>query len=160
MLWIPFFTAHFKPKPKPLTARIHILAEKNPLFPQELPFILPQAASSFPLQDNPPALKNSLPQKENSVQGKTWQKVIQEKIKEQKKNGLFYPPEAIAQNLEGVVEVMIFLNENGTVLTARVETSSGFPLLDEAALKVARALKTLPLGAPEEILLPILFRLE
>ncbi len=157
VLWIPSLKAHFKPKPTRLTAHIQILPEKKNL-PQTPPLILPQPA---PLSPTLPVHSNNLPNKiGKTTKVQTWQEVVQEKIRAQQQNGLFYPPEAIAQNLEGVVEVLIFLNENGTVLAARVETSSGFPLLDEAALVAARALKSLPLDAPEEILLPIVFRLE
>ena len=78
---------------------------------------------------------------------------------EQVANELFYPPEAIERGLEGEVLVLLFLDVAGNAIAARVESSSGHALLDAAALRAARTLKSLPAGAPREALLPVRFRL-
>ncbi len=72
---------------------------------------------------------------------------------------LFYPPEAIARGLEGEALVLLFLNASGDVIAARLEASSGHRLLDDAAVRAARTLHSLPDSAPREALLPVRFRL-
>lgn len=73
---------------------------------------------------------------------------------------LLYPPDAIARGLEGEVLVLVFLDESGTAVAARVERSSGHAVLDEAAVAAARTLRSLPADAPRETLLPVRFRLQ
>jgi protein TonB len=72
---------------------------------------------------------------------------------------LLYPPEAIARGLEGEVLVLLFLDASGNAIAARLETSSGHALLDDAAVRAARMLRALPDSAPREVLLPVRFRL-
>lgn len=72
----------------------------------------------------------------------------------------FYPLEAIHQGWQGEVWVQIFLDAQGHVIAARVEHSSGYPSLDQAALRAARALRSLPTAGLEEAVLPVVFRLE
>lgn len=49
-----------------------------------------------------------------------------------------YPGESKMLGEEGLVGLALYLNENGRVQEARIETSSGFPRLDNAALKHAQ----------------------
>ncbi|OHC69007.1 MAG: hypothetical protein A2045_14225 [Rhodocyclales bacterium GWA2_65_20] len=72
---------------------------------------------------------------------------------------LFYPPEAIARGLEGEAQIMLFLDEAGNAIAARLERSSGHAILDEAAVIAARSVRSLPDVAPREVLLPVRFRL-
>jgi len=72
---------------------------------------------------------------------------------------LFYPPEAIADGLEGEAEVRLFLDGAGNAVAARLERSSGHAILDEAAVRAARAVRSLPAGIAQEVLLPVRFRL-
>lgn len=72
---------------------------------------------------------------------------------------LFYPPAAIAQGQQGEAMVMLFLDANGNAMAARLEHSSGYPLLDDAAVQAALAVRSMPDGAPREIRLPVRFRL-
>jgi len=58
------------------------------------------------------------------------------------------------------VLLLLFLDANGNVQAARVERSSGQPLLDQAAVGAARQLKALPEGAPREAILPVRFKLD
>ncbi|MDR1647491.1 MAG: TonB family protein [Zoogloeaceae bacterium] len=71
-----------------------------------------------------------------------------------------YPLEAIAQGLEGEVWIRIFLDENGNVMAARVEQSSGHALLDDAAQRAAARLKSLSAEGMGDALIPVRFRLE
>ncbi|MDR2164432.1 MAG: energy transducer TonB [Zoogloeaceae bacterium] len=72
----------------------------------------------------------------------------------------FYPLEAVEQGLEGETWIRIFLDENGNVIAARTEQSSGHPILDQAAERAARALKSLPAGGLGDAVLPVRFRIE
>ena len=72
---------------------------------------------------------------------------------------MFYPPEAIERGLEGEALVLLFLDEAGNAIAARIEASSGHAILDAAAVRAARTLKSLPASAPREALLPVRFRL-
>lgn len=78
---------------------------------------------------------------------------------EQLARELLYPPEAIARGLEGEALVLLFLDESGNAVAARLEESSGHALLDDAAVRAARLLRALPASAPREVLLPVRFRL-
>jgi len=71
-----------------------------------------------------------------------------------------YPAEAIARGLQGEVLLLLFLDGAGNVMAARVERSSGQPILDQAAVTAARQLKALPEGAARETILPVRFRLD
>ncbi|HUN69624.1 MAG TPA: energy transducer TonB [Burkholderiales bacterium] len=78
---------------------------------------------------------------------------------EQLARELPYPPEAIERGLQGEALVLIFLDPSGNAIAARLETSSGHALLDDAAVRAARTLHALPASAPREALLPVRFRL-
>lgn len=71
---------------------------------------------------------------------------------------LFYPPEAVAQGLEGEVILLLVLAEGGKLVSATVARSSGHTLLDQAALDAARRIDALP-GNPRQTLFPVRFRL-
>ncbi len=47
-----------------------------------------------------------------------------------------YPPEARKLNQEGDVVISVLVGEDGKVRDAKIKTSSGFPMLDQAALKL------------------------
>jgi periplasmic protein TonB len=55
-----------------------------------------------------------------------------------------YPDEAIKQKQEGTVAIGFKLARNGTVLDAWIEKSSGYPLLDDAALNMIHAASPVP----------------
>ena len=56
-------------------------------------------------------------------------------------------------------EPWLFVVNRKGIITARLEASSGHAILDEAAVRAARALRALPASAPREALLPVRFRL-
>ena len=78
---------------------------------------------------------------------------------EQMAHELMYPLEAIERGLQGEVLVLLFLDASGNAIAARIESSSGHALLDDAAIRAARSLRALPDNAPREALLPVRFRL-
>ena len=72
----------------------------------------------------------------------------------------FYPPEAIARNIEGEVRLIIKLSENGTVDDVEIAASSGHAILDNAAIRAAYAMGSLTGVTSRELILPVVFRLE
>ncbi len=72
---------------------------------------------------------------------------------------LFYPPQAVAQGLEGDVVLLLTLSDGGRLLTASIARSSGHALLDQAALDAAQRIGALP-GNPRQTLFPVSFRLQ
>ena len=76
-------------------------------------------------------------------------------------NAITYPAVARKLRLEGVVRVFFVLKSDGTVDTARVETTSGSRLLDDKAINTILSLSgDYPqLGKTVELSIPIAFRL-
>lgn len=73
---------------------------------------------------------------------------------------LFYPPEAVARGIEGEVRLIVRLSAGGEVEQVSVAVSSGYPLLDNAAVKAAYAMGTLTGATSRELILPVIFRLQ
>lgn len=73
---------------------------------------------------------------------------------------LFYPPDAVARGLEGEVRLLLTLDPHGRVLEARVASSSGHALLDQAAVDAAYAMRRIPTAGAGELILPVIFRLQ
>jgi protein TonB len=69
-----------------------------------------------------------------------WQRDIVLRISKVRK----YPPLARKQRIEGEVRVRFTLDQYGTILSSQIETSSGSPVLDEAALAVFDEIGKLP----------------
>lgn len=82
--------------------------------------------------------------------------IAQRKLSEQQ----FYPPEAIARNIEGEVRLIIKLSENGAVDDVEIAASSGHTILDNAAIRAAYAMGSLTGVTSRELILPVVFRLE
>ncbi len=72
---------------------------------------------------------------------------------------LFYPPEAVANGLEGEVRLLLTLDGDGTIRDIQVAAGSGHRILDEAAVKAAFAMGRLPDAGSRELILPVVFRL-
>jgi protein TonB len=81
------------------------------------------------------------------------------KAAEQLARDLPYPAEAIERGWQGEALVLLFLDNSGNAIAARLEASSGHAILDDAAVRAARQLRALPDSAPREALLPVRFRL-
>lgn len=88
-----------------------------------------------------------------------WQTQIRKHFNKLKKQHLFYPLIAIQNNIQGVVEVKIFLDNNGNVIISRIENSSGYEILDNAALQAVKSIRSLEENAPREFILPVRFSL-
>lgn len=73
---------------------------------------------------------------------------------------LFYPPQAVAAGIEGVVKVRITLGSGGVIAQLGIAEGSGHAELDAAALRAAAALGRLPDAEAGELVLPVEFRLQ
>jgi protein TonB len=126
--------------------------------PPPPPLTLPEQPKPAPPPIKPPPEKRKPPEKPVAAT-KTWTQAVKQHLKKLDDAGQFYPPEAIARGLEGEVLVLIVIDESGHVSGARVEQGSGHRILDDAALRAVRSLRSLPADAPREALLPVRFRL-
>jgi len=76
-----------------------------------------------------------------------------------------YPPVLRDANIGGTVSVYFFVDETGAVRDRRVQETSGYPSLDQAALAVAEAFRFSPAlnrdqKVPVWVLIPIVFRVQ
>ncbi|MDP3538755.1 MAG: energy transducer TonB [Azonexus sp.] len=144
------------PAPPPPPAPALKAELRPPPPPEQPPLTLPEQP---PPKATPP--KPAKPPKQTEIAGKakTWHDEVRKQFKNLDERDLFYPAEAIARGLEGETLVLLILDEAGNAVAARVEQSSGHPILDNAALRAARSLRSLPADAPRETLIPVRFRL-
>jgi len=73
---------------------------------------------------------------------------------------VFYPPEAVAQGIQGEVRLLVALDRKGNIVHAKVIVSSGHAVLDQAAVSAAYAIGRLPGAGALDLLLPVIFKLE
>lgn len=154
------FVLGLAPPPKaperqpPLEARL----QPPPAVVEQPPLMLPEQPK--PATEPPrPQPKPEKPKPSKPAAPANWTAEVKRQLREMDSKGLFYPREAIAQGLEGEAVVLLLLDEAGNPAAARIEQSSGHRILDDAALRAARSLKSLPAAAPRETLLPVRFRL-
>lgn len=144
------------PKAPPIEATLRP-PPPTPL-PPPPPLTLPEQPKTSTTPPKPPPPRPEQREKP-AVSAKTWTQAIRQHLKKLDDSGQFYPEEAIARGLEGEVLVLIIIDESGQVTAARVEQGSGHRILDDAALRAVRSLRSLPADAPREALLPVRFRL-
>lgn len=154
----------FVQKKPPTVASMVAELRPPPATPEQPPLSLPEQpkpAASEALKASPPDRSAApRPEPKNVAKApKTWTQAVREHLKKLDAAGQFYPAEAIAQGLQGQVDVLLVIDETGKVAAARVEQSSGHPILDEAALRAVRSLQSLPADAPRQVVLPVRFRL-
>lgn len=145
------------------TAALPLQAElRPPPAPQPLP---PPPLLKLP---EPPANKSPAPAKPKPLPppdkaapktARTWTQAVREHLRQLDAAGQFYPAEAISRGEQGEVLVLMLLDAQGKVSAARIEQTSGYPLLDGAALRAVRSLSSLPADAPRQVVLPVRFRL-
>ncbi len=121
---------------------------KNTLDPEDTP-PTPLVTPVEPKPVTPPS-----PAPRNTVQREA--RLAQRKLNEH----LFYPPEAVAQGIEGEVRLILRLGANGAVNDISIAASSGYPVLDNAAIKAAYAMGQLTGVTSRELILPVIFRLQ
>ena len=142
-----------KPTQRPLEARITPLARPEQ---PELKLDRPAPKPSSP--EKPQLTQQASPARQSAAQA-NWTRTIRQHLQKLHQAGDFYPAEAIAQGLEGEALILLIIDESGHVVGARVEQSSGHRLLDDAALRAVRSVRSLPVDAPRETVLPVRFRL-
>ena len=90
---------------------------------------------------------------------------VMARVREHVQQGVAYPPEALANRCEGIVRIAVVYGWAGEIKDIAVRSSSGHPLLDQAALDIVRgmALPQAPdalRGTEFDITFPISFRLQ
>ncbi|MBP5986687.1 MAG: TonB family protein [Azonexus sp.] len=162
---LPFVPAvDFGQKKTPTVAFMVAELRPPPAAPTAPPLTLPEppkpAATEAPKASAPEKPAKPRPEPSNPTKApKTWTQTVRDHLKKLDAAGQFYPAEAIAQGLQGEVDVLLVIDEAGKVVAARVEQGSGHPILDEAALRAVRSLQSLPADAPRQVVLPVRFRL-
>jgi protein TonB len=119
----------------------------------------PLLKNTIDSEETPPA---SMPAPPVATQGKPKTVAKREEQAAQRKlsQHLFYPPEAIARGLEGEVRLILRLAADGSVDGVSIAASSGYPVLDNAAVKAAYAMGNLTGATSRELILPVIFRLQ
>lgn len=159
MIHLAPFIAEQPPKSAPPPARAAIQAKLAP--PRSLP-----APTALMLEEVAPPAKparqvvSAAKSAKSLHSANTWQQEVRQQFQRRQRQGLFYPAEAIEKGQQGEALVLLIVDRNGQVAAARIEQSSGFRILDDAALAAVRALHSLPADAPRETLLPVSFRLK
>lgn len=145
------------PPPPPLQATLR--PPSAPPLPLPPPLFLPDPQKPAAARPAPPRPPAAAPTRKPPPAAATWTQAVNRHFKDLQERGLFYPEDAIARGLEGEVLVLMVIDPSGQVVAARVEQGSGQRILDDAALRAVRSLRTLPADAPREALLPVRFRL-
>ena len=144
------------PKP-PLQAVLRLPPEPEP--PPAEPLLkntLDEEVAPEEIEPPPPKPVEPAPKPVAKNTQKRDVQIAQRKLSEQQ----FYPPEAIARNIEGEVRLIIKLAENGAVDDVAIAASSGHAILDSAAIRAAYAMGSLTGVTSRELILPVVFRLE
>lgn len=143
-------------KPPPMKAEL-----RPPSALTQAPLEMPEQAAPHQAAPQKKSLKPQIVQQGPApTRIRNWQDEVKRQLKKLDERGQFYPAEAITQGLEGETLVLLIIDENGEVSAARVEQGSGYRILDDAALRAVRSLRSLPANTPRETLLPVRFRLD
>ena len=137
-------TLRLPPRPEPAAAEPLL---KNTLDGEETPAVAKKLIVP-PVPEKPNAKVR--PDIKREVQ------VAQKKISQH----LYYPAEAVARGIEGEVRLIITLTDDGSIADVNIAASSGYPILDNAAIKAAYAAGKLGAGTSRELILPVIFRLQ
>lgn len=143
-----------KPPAPPLTVELAPARPSSPALRLDPP---PKADTAATAKATPP---KPLPPTKVAAQGPNWVRQVREHLQKLDQQGQFYPRESIALGEQGEVLVLLILNSEGQVVGSRIEQGSGYPRLDEAALRAVRSLRGLSEDAPRETLIPVRFRLK
>lgn len=158
------FVGDFLPRPQASAPR-PLVAELRPPaapLPETPPLFLPEPPAAKPAPPPPPpTARPPDPGRPRPVPAtaRSWQEEVKRQFRKLHEAGLFYPEEAITRGLEGEALVLLVLDAEGNAVAVRLEASSGHAVLDEAALRAARSLRSLPGDASRETLIPVRFRL-
>lgn len=152
-------------KPLPFTPRE---ARAEAPAPAEIPpLVVPTTRPAEPVRAEPvraaPPATVTAPEPSSAV-STTPTPEFQRKVLAALQRALRYPPAARARRLEGTAVVAFTMNRQGRVLSATIQTSSGSPELDRAALETVRraGLPRVPaeLSDPLRLVVPVEFDLK
>ncbi|HTH95274.1 MAG TPA: TonB family protein [Rhodocyclaceae bacterium] len=73
---------------------------------------------------------------------------------------VLYPPEAISANHEGTVHLLLKCDADGNILSVNVAAGSGYPELDDAAVRAAMHAGRIATGGKSNVIIPITFQLQ
>ena len=73
---------------------------------------------------------------------------------------VFYPEAAVEAGIEGDVRLLLTLDDSGRIKEVQIADSSGYPILDRAAMRAAYAMGSVPGIDRRELILPVTFRLQ
>lgn len=73
---------------------------------------------------------------------------------------VYYPEAAVAAGIEGDVRLLVTLDDSGRIKQVEIADSSGYPILDQAAVRAAYAMGSVPGSDQRELILPVTFRLQ
>ena len=118
--------------------------------PVPAPIAMPDAPPAVVVQRRPPPVAK--PARRPAKRGGTLRLVRRPDV------STYYPYEARSQNIQGETIVLIEVDSTGHVVRATVRQSSGYVILDDAALRVAYAHLFAP-GVTGRAELPVRFRL-
>ena len=114
-----------------------------------------------------PVLKDTLVQSEPPTPPKpakhdktTFGRHVAEAAKRKLAKHVYYPEAAVAAGIEGEVRLLLTLDQSGAVKDVQIASSSGHAILDQAAMRAAYAMGSLPDLDHREIILPVTFRLQ
>jgi protein TonB len=151
-----------KPKPKPIEHRRPFERQPPKRTPDRTP---PASATTAPPEIlAPPAPDAAAPapgasQAPPSNAVPTWQGMLLGRLEQFKR----YPYEAQYRRQQGIAYLHFTMDRNGRVLSARIEKSSGYDVLDQETLALIRRAEPLPKPPPEipgdpiELTVPVQF---
>jgi len=136
------------PRPRPALQAI-LRLPPEPVRPAEAPSI-PESLLKNTIEEKaaqedapkppPPMVKRKIAPSGKKPLTRREIRTVQKKLSEY----VFYPERARAMGIEGTVVLFVELAHDGTVEDVRVMSSSGFPILDNAAIKGFYAIGRLP----------------
>lgn len=141
------------PPPPALQALLR-LPPKSEAVPAE-----PLLKNTLGSEEAPPVAKLPPPPVQQAKPASTVRRDVQVAQKKLSKTQ-FYPPQAVEQGIEGDVRLILKLSADGSVDDVGIAASSGYPILDNAAIKAAYAMGKLTGVSSRELILPVIFRLQ
>ncbi len=135
-------------EPSPVEAAVPALVAKQPAQPAPAAPAAAQPAPGPTKATPPPAPAKAMDVDEALAQ-----------IRAKLQKNLLYPPVARLNSLQGTVRVRFEIESSGKPLNVKVVQSSGFQVLDEAAVKTVLASAPLPV-VPVKVKVPVVFKLD
>ncbi len=153
-------------KPKPPPQRLPTVVREQPR-PQPRPRPPAPATTTPPQVEAPPASKSAAPVPGASAPASpdavpNWQASLLGRLEQFKR----YPRSARLRRQQGVVYLRFTMDRRGKVLSARIDRSSGFDVLDKEALALVHRAQPLPPpppavpGDPIRLVVPVQFALK